>query len=78
MKESSVGMSPLSLNIVAIYLDPSNFNHIETGPIVAQQMRQVFAQYGDLSVVPASNDRIAGWQACKGNTIPASLLPVSS
>ena len=48
--------------IVAIYLDPSNFKHIGTGPSVAQQMQEVFAQYGDLSVVPASNDRIAGWQ----------------
>ena len=48
--------------IVAIYLDPSNFKHIGTGPSVARQMQEVFAQYGDLSVVPASNDRIAGWQ----------------
>jgi len=48
--------------IVAVYLDPSNFKHIGTGPSVARQMQEVFAQYGDLSVVPASNDRIAGWQ----------------
>jgi hypothetical protein len=48
--------------IVAIYLDPSNFKHIGTGPSVARQMQEVFAQYGDLSVVPAINDRIAGWQ----------------
>jgi hypothetical protein len=48
--------------IVAIYLDPINFKHIGTGPSVARQMQEVFAHYGDLSVVPASNDRIAGWQ----------------
>ncbi len=48
--------------VVAVYLDPSNFKHIGTGPSVARQMQEVFAQYGDLSVIPASNDRIAGWQ----------------
>ena len=48
--------------VVAVYLDPSNFKHIGTGPSVAQQMQEVFAQYGDLSVQPASNDRVAGWQ----------------
>ena len=47
--------------IVAVYLDPSNFKHIGTGPSVAQQMQEVFQRY-HLLILPASNDRIAGWQ----------------
>lgn len=48
--------------IVGIYLDPSNFKHIGTGPSVAQQMQEVFNQYGNFNIIPASNDRVAGWQ----------------
>jgi hypothetical protein len=47
--------------IVAIYLDPANFKHIGDGHTIADQINEVFEPY-DLACIPASNDRIGGWQ----------------
>ena len=47
--------------IVAVYLDPSNFKNIGDGHTIADQINEVLEPY-DLGVIPASNDRIGGWQ----------------
>jgi len=47
--------------IVAVYLDPSNFKNIGDGHTIADQIDEVLEPY-DLGVIPASNDRIGGWQ----------------
>jgi hypothetical protein len=47
--------------IVAVYLDPSNFKHIGDGHTIADQINEVMEPY-DLACIPASNDRIGGWQ----------------
>jgi len=47
--------------IVAVYLDPSNFKNIGDGHTIADQINEVLDPYG-LGVLPASNDRIGGWQ----------------
>jgi hypothetical protein len=47
--------------IVATYLDPSNFKNIGDGHTIADQINEVFEPY-ELGCVPASNDRIGGWQ----------------
>jgi hypothetical protein len=47
--------------IVAVYLDPSNFKNIGDGHTIADQINEVLEPY-DLDVIPASNDRIGGWQ----------------
>jgi hypothetical protein len=47
--------------IVAVYLDPANFKNIGDGHTIADQINEVLEPY-DLGVIPASNDRIGGWQ----------------
>lgn len=47
--------------IVAVYLDPANFKNIGDGHTIANQINEVLEPY-DLGVLPASNDRIGGWQ----------------
>jgi hypothetical protein len=47
--------------IVAVYLDPSNFKNIGDGHTIADQINEVLEPW-DLGVIPASNDRIGGWQ----------------
>jgi hypothetical protein len=47
--------------VVAVYLDPSNFKNIGDGHTIADQINEVLEPY-DLGVIPASNDRIGGWQ----------------
>ena len=47
--------------ILAVYLDPSNFKNIGDGHTIADQINEVLEPY-DLGVIPASNDRIGGWQ----------------
>src|SRR5713226_4293839 len=47
--------------ILAVYLDPSNFKNIGDGHTIANQINEVLEPY-DLGVIPASNDRIGGWQ----------------
>src|SRR5208283_5431672 len=47
--------------IVAVYLDPSNFKNIGDGHTIADQINEVLEPC-DLDVIPASNDRIGGWQ----------------
>jgi len=44
-----------------VYLDPANFKNIGDGHTIADQINEVFAPY-DLGAIPASNDRIGGWQ----------------
>ena len=46
---------------MAVYLDPSNFKNIGDGHTIADQINEVLDPY-DLGVLPASNDRIGGWQ----------------
>jgi hypothetical protein len=46
---------------VALYLDPANFKHIGDGHTIADQLNEIFELY-DLACIPASNDRIGGWQ----------------
>jgi hypothetical protein len=48
-------------NIVAVYLDPSNFKHIGDGHTIAIQIIEVLEPAG-LGLLKASNDRIGGWQ----------------
>lgn len=48
-------------NIEVIFLDPANFKDIGDGHTIADQLDECFKPYG-LSVTPASNDRIGGWQ----------------
>ena len=48
-------------NIVAVYLDPSNFKYIGDGSSIANQINEVLEDYG-LGVLEASNDRVGGWQ----------------
>jgi hypothetical protein len=48
-------------NIVAVYLDPSNFKHIGDGHTIANQIIEVLEPCG-LGLLKASNDRIGGWQ----------------
>jgi hypothetical protein len=47
--------------IVAVYLDPANFKNIGDGHTIANQINEVLEPYG-LGALPASNDRIGGWQ----------------
>ena len=47
--------------IVAVYLDPANFKDIGDGHTIANQINEVLEPY-DLGAIPASNDRIGGWQ----------------
>jgi hypothetical protein len=47
--------------IVAVYLDPSNFKNIGDGHTIADQINEVLESY-DQGVIPASNDRVGGWQ----------------
>lgn len=47
--------------ILAVYLDPANFKHIGDGHTIADQINEVLELY-DLGCIPASNDRIGGWQ----------------
>lgn len=47
--------------ILAVYLDPANFKNIGDGHTIANQINEVLEPY-DLAVLPASNDRIGGWQ----------------
>ncbi len=47
--------------IVAVYLDPANFKNIGDGHTIAGQINEVLEPY-DLGAIPASNDRIGGWQ----------------
>jgi hypothetical protein len=47
--------------ILAVYLDPSNFKNIGDGHTIADQINEVLEPY-DLSCIPASNDRLGGWQ----------------
>jgi hypothetical protein len=47
--------------ILAVYLDPANFKNIGDGHTIADQINEVLEPY-DLGVMPASNDRIGGWQ----------------
>jgi hypothetical protein len=47
--------------ILAVYLDPANFKNIGDGHTIADQINEVLEPY-DLGVIPASNDRIGGWQ----------------
>ena len=47
--------------IVTVYLDPSNFKNIGDGHTIANQINEVLEPY-DLGVLPASNDRLGGWQ----------------
>jgi hypothetical protein len=47
--------------IVAVYLDPANFKNIGDGHTIADQINEVLEPY-DLGAIPASNDRIGGWQ----------------
>ena len=42
-------------------MDPANFKNIEDGHTIADQVNEVFEPY-ELAVIPASNDRIGGWQ----------------
>ena len=46
---------------MAVYLDPANFKNIGDGHTIANQINEVLEPY-DLGVLPASNDRIGGWQ----------------
>jgi len=47
--------------IVAVYLDPANFKNVGDGHTIADQINEVLEPY-DLAAVPASNDRMGGWQ----------------
>jgi hypothetical protein len=47
--------------ILAVYLDPANFKNVGDGHTIANQINEVLEPY-DLGVLPASNDRIGGWQ----------------
>ena len=47
--------------ILAVYLDPSNFKNIGDGHTIADQIQEILEAH-DLTVTPASNDRIGGWQ----------------
>ena len=47
--------------ILAAYLDPSNFKNIGDGHTIADQISEVLEPY-DLRCVPASPDRLGGWQ----------------
>ena len=47
--------------ILAVYLDPANFKNIGDGHTIADQINEVLEPY-HLGVMPASNDRIGGWQ----------------
>ncbi len=46
---------------MAVYLDPANFKNIGDGHTIANQINEVLEPY-DLGILPASNDRIGGWQ----------------
>ena len=47
--------------ILAVYLDPANFNRTGVGFTIADQINEVLGKH-DLTAVRASNDRIGGWQ----------------
>lgn len=47
--------------IVAVYLDPANFKNIGDGHTIADQINEVLEPYS-LAAIPASNDRMGGWQ----------------
>ena len=47
--------------IIRVYLDPANFKNIGDGHTIANQINEVLEPF-ELGAVPASNDRIGGWQ----------------
>lgn len=47
--------------IIAVYLDPVNFNRTGVGHTIADQINEVLADH-DLAAIPAANDRSGGWQ----------------
>ena len=60
-------------------LDPSNFKNIGDGHAIADQINEVLEAY-DLCALPASNDRIGGWQLMyqvlqKGERLIADTCP---